>query len=61
MLRAAITFFVVGLVAMFFGMNNIAGVSVELGKILLYVFLALAVITFVVSMLSGGRRTGPPL
>ena len=61
MLRAAITFFIVGLIAMFLGLNNIAGMSVELGKLLLYVFLALAAISFVVSLVAGGRRSGPPL
>lgn len=61
MLRAAITFFIIALLAMFFGMNNIAGISVELGKILLFVFLALAVLSFVISLASGGRRTGPPI
>ena len=60
MLRAAITFFIIGLIAMFLGMNNIAGVSVELGKVLLFVFLALAVVSFLVSMVSG-RRSGPPV
>ncbi|MBI3558446.1 MAG: DUF1328 domain-containing protein [Deltaproteobacteria bacterium] len=60
MLRAAILFFIIALVAMVFGANNIAGVSAELGKTLLYVFLALAVISFVVS-LATGRRSGPPL
>lgn len=60
MLRAAIVFFVIGLLAMFLGMNNIAGLSVELGKILLYVFLALAVISFVVSLVTG-RKSGPPV
>lgn len=58
MLRAAIMFFVIALIAMFFGMNNIAGVSADLGRLLLFVFLALAVITFVVSLVSG-RRSGP--
>jgi uncharacterized membrane protein YtjA (UPF0391 family) len=60
MLRAAILFFVIGLIAMFFGMGNVAGVSVEMGKTLLYVFVALAVISFVVSLVSG-RRSGPHL
>lgn len=60
MLRAAIVFFVIGLIAMFFGMNNVAGVSVELGKTLLFVFLALAVVSFIVSLVSG-RRSGPPV
>ena len=60
MLRAAITFFIIALVAMFLGMNNIAGLSADAGKILLYVFLALAVISFLGSLFSG-RRSGPPL
>jgi uncharacterized membrane protein YtjA (UPF0391 family) len=60
MLRAAIVFFVIGLLAMFFGMNNIAGISVELGKLLLFIFLALAVVSFIVSLISG-RRSGPPV
>ena len=60
MLRAAIVFFVIALLAGFLGMNNVAGLSEELGKLLLFVFLALAVITFVAS-LATGRRSGPPL
>jgi uncharacterized membrane protein YtjA (UPF0391 family) len=60
MLRAAILFFVIGLIAMALGMGNVAGVSMEVGKTLLYVFLALAVISFLVSLI-GGRRSGPPL
>ncbi len=56
MLRAAIVFFVIALIAMLFGMNNIAGVSADLGKILLFVFLALAVISFLVSLV-GGKKT----
>lgn len=62
MLRAAILFFIIGLIAMFLGMNNIAGISVELGKILLYVFLALAVVSFLGALVTGGRsRGGPPV
>lgn len=61
MLRAAIVFFVIALVAMFFGMNNIAGVSADLGKLLLFVFLAFAVVSLIVSLISGGRKSGPPL
>lgn len=45
---------------MFLGMGNVAGISVELGKTLLYVFLALAVLSFLVSLVSG-KRSGPPL
>jgi uncharacterized membrane protein YtjA (UPF0391 family) len=60
MLRAAIIFFVIGLIAMFLGMNNVAGMSVELGKLLLFVFIGLAVVSFLVSLVSG-RRSGPPV
>ncbi len=60
MLRAAIIFFVIGLIAMALGMGNVAGISLEVGKTLLYVFLALAVISFLISLI-GGRRSGPPL
>ncbi len=53
MLRAAIVFFVLALVAMILGANNIAGMSAEIGKLLLFVFLALAVVSFVVSLVTG--------
>jgi uncharacterized membrane protein YtjA (UPF0391 family) len=53
MLRAAIGFFVIGLLAVLLGANNIAGISIELGKTLLTVFLVLAVITFVASLITG--------
>ena len=58
MLRAAIGFFVVALLALVLGMNNVAGVSIELGRILLFVFLALAVVSFLVSLVTGrGNRS----
>ena len=53
MLRAAVTFFIIGLLAILLGANNIAGVSIELGKVLLFVFLALAVVSFLVAMVTG--------
>ena len=53
MLRAAITFFVLALVAILFGATGFAGVSMDIGKTLLEVFLVLAVISFVVSLLTG--------
>lgn len=58
MLRAAIAFFILALVAFVLGANGIAGMSMEIGRILLIVFLVLAVISFVINMISGtkGRR-----
>jgi uncharacterized membrane protein YtjA (UPF0391 family) len=55
MLRAAIAFFVIALLAFFVGASGIGGVSMEIGQSLLVVFLILAVISFVASMVSGKR------
>ncbi len=57
MLRAAIAFFVLALLAMVLGASGIAGMSMEIGRVLLIVFLVLAVISFVANMLTGGRKT----
>ncbi|AUN99160.1 DUF1328 domain-containing protein [Bacteriovorax stolpii] len=54
MLRAAIIFFVLGLIAMLFGAYGIAGVSIEVGKVLLMVFIVLAILSFVVGLIRGG-------
>jgi uncharacterized membrane protein YtjA (UPF0391 family) len=48
MLRAAIIFFALGIVSMFLGINNIAGLSIDIGKILLFVFLILSVVSLLV-------------
>ncbi|MBC7420062.1 MAG: DUF1328 domain-containing protein [Bdellovibrio sp.] len=53
MLRAAILFFVLALVAILFGATGFAGVSMEIGKTVLFVFLVLAVISFVASLVTG--------
>ena len=55
MLRAAIAFFVLALIAMVFGMTGFAGVSMDIGRSLLVVFLILAVISFVGGLLTGKR------
>lgn len=60
MLRAAIVFFVLGLIAYVVGANGVAGLSVEIGKMLLWVFLALAVISFVVSLVTGRSTRSLP-
>lgn len=60
MLRAAIVFFVLGLVAILLGAGNIAGISLEIGQTLLAVFLILAVISLVASMVTGRRPTQIP-
>jgi uncharacterized membrane protein YtjA (UPF0391 family) len=59
MVRAAIAFFILGLVSMLLGANGVAGLSVEVGKLLLTVFVVLAVISFVVSLVSGKKTNLP--
>lgn len=56
MLRAAIIFFVFGLISILLGANGIAGLSIEVGKMLLVVFLVLAFISFLVSIFSGKNQ-----
>jgi uncharacterized membrane protein YtjA (UPF0391 family) len=56
MLRAAIAFFVLALVAMVLGASGFAGMSMDIGRTLLFVFLVLAAISFVASLVSG-RKT----
>jgi uncharacterized membrane protein YtjA (UPF0391 family) len=58
MLRAAIGFFVLAIIAILLGASGVAGISMEIGRTLLLVFLILAVISFVVGIVSGkGPRT----
>lgn len=60
MLRAAITFFILALVAFFVGANGIAGISMEIGKLLLGVFLVLALISLLASFTSGRKSQRLP-
>lgn len=53
MLRAALAFFIIALVAMALGAGGIAGVSMEVGRTLLFVFLVLAVVSLVAGLISG--------
>jgi uncharacterized membrane protein YtjA (UPF0391 family) len=57
MLRAAIIFFVLALISILLGADGITGLSMEIGKILLTVFLILALISFVVSLVTGKKQT----
>ena len=55
MLRAAIVFFMLALVAVVFGVNGIAGVSLEIGKMFLFVFLILGAISMIAALVSGRK------
>jgi uncharacterized membrane protein YtjA (UPF0391 family) len=52
MLHWALTFLVLGLIAALFGFTGIAGASIEIAKVLFFVFLAI----FAVMLLMGATR-----
>ena len=60
MLRAALLFFVLALVAIIFGATGLAGVSMDIGKTLLFVFLILAAISFLAGILRGRTPSSLP-
>ncbi len=55
MIRASIAFFVIALLAIVFGATGIAGVSMEIGKTLLLVFLVLSALSLIISLFSGRK------
>jgi uncharacterized membrane protein YtjA (UPF0391 family) len=59
MIRAAIAFFVLALVAFVLGAGGIAGLSMEIGKILIVVFVALSVISLLVALVTGKKPQLP--
>ena len=54
MLNWAVTFFVIAIIAAILGFTNIAGTAVDIAKILFFVFLILAVVSFIF-----GRKVSP--
>jgi len=50
----AIVFFIIAIVAYVLGARGVAGMSAGIGRTLLFVFLVLAIIVFVISMLNHG-------
>jgi uncharacterized membrane protein YfcA len=60
MLRAAIIFFVMGLLFFALGAFNLGAISMDVGRTLLYVFLGLAVLSFVASLVTGKSAKLPP-
>jgi uncharacterized membrane protein YtjA (UPF0391 family) len=56
MIRASISFFILAIIAYVLGAYEIAGLSMGIGKILLFVFLILAIITFVANLFARKKR-----
>jgi uncharacterized membrane protein YtjA (UPF0391 family) len=57
MLNVSITFFVIALMAYMLGAFGLAGLSLEIGKMLLTVFLILSVVSFVLSLFTPKKTT----
>ena len=51
MLHYAVVFLVIALIAALFGFGGIAAGAVEIGKLLFFVFLIIAAVTFVIGLL----------
>ncbi len=58
MLRWAVTFLIVALIAGVFGFFEIAGVAVEIAKVLFFVFIVLFLIAFIANAVRGKK---PPV
>lgn len=55
MIRAAIVFFILAMLAIIFGANGIAGLSMEIGKLLLVVFIVLSIGSLIFGLITGGK------
>lgn len=53
MLRASISFFMLGIIAFILGANGVAGLSISIGKFLLLMFIGLAALSFLISIFYG--------
>ena len=56
MLRLALIFFIVAIIAAFFGFGLVASMTYSIAKLFFFVFLVLAII----SLLGGALRAPPP-
>jgi uncharacterized membrane protein YtjA (UPF0391 family) len=55
MIRYAAIFFVVAIIAAFFGYGGVAGTAADFGKLFFIGFLVLAILTAISSLFRGGR------
>jgi len=58
MLRWAFIFLVVGLIAALLGFTNVAGASIEIAKILFFVFMVIFVVLLIAGITVGRRVSG---
>jgi uncharacterized membrane protein YtjA (UPF0391 family) len=60
MLGWALAFFFLALVAALFGFGGIASGAASIGKVLFFLFLAAAIVTFIINMTRGGSARSAP-
>lgn len=58
MLRWAFIFLVVGLIAALLGFTNVAGASIEIAKILFFIFMVIFLVLLVAGITVGRRVSG---
>ncbi len=61
MLRWALIFFIVAILAAVFGFGGIAAAATSIAQLLFYIFLVLFVITLIFGLLAGKNPPAPPL
>ena len=59
MLRWAVIFLVIAIIAGIFGFGQVSAGAVSIAMTLFYVFLAITVILFLMSLITGNRRSTP--
>ena len=59
MTRTAVVFFILALLSILFGSYGVAGITIELGKILLMIFLSLSLLSFIGSLMTGKKDQMP--
>lgn len=59
MLRWALTFLVVALIAALFGFTGIAGESMHIARILFYIFIVVFLVSLVYGLITGKRTIVP--
>ena len=60
MLRWAVTFLIIAIIAALLGFGGIAGTAIGIAQILFYIFLVLFLVALLIGLL-GGRSPKPPL
>ena len=59
MLRWALIFLVIGLVAAVLGFTNVAGTSIAIAQTLFYIFIVIFLVLLVLGLIAGRKVTGP--